>query len=1051
MKTRTSILIAIFNNRKIRLSYFFILFTLNLFAQGPDAPINIQSPTAASLGKFGAIPVSYYTGTVNISVPIINIKKRGFDLPIDLSYDASGVRINSHPTIVGQNWALQAGGVITRSVQFNNDEFLGYPDVVFYPYFTVYSQSSKPGFNLRDASFLRNYAGEDMEPDLFSFNFMGKSGKFYLGNDGNWKILSDSNLEVIFNYNELEYNTESANFKFPIDEYRPSSESPRQKFPLTIYGFKLLDDQGFIYEFGYNKEAIDYSINLFNQIPLDNRQPMWKTNAWYLTKVTDPFNNIIFEFKYKRDYYIGEFFWATDRTRIKNVSNGLLGGEIVNSWTNGVEGFGAELISPVYLQSIFICGGVSSVEFNYENSWNIYRNNKDFNLESKGNKYVELWGKYGNREYYPYYYIQTDPKGVNQKNVYLPPNVDKIMTHNLIDAFMWKKLSSINYTDGRLKESFQFNYNNDQSKRLFLLSVDKIAQKNNDTINLYQFTYDDLNALPDPLSKAIDHWGYYKGKAYNDPFSNVAAQKKFYEERVPDTAFVKKGSLTKISYPTGGFSKFEYEPNLYSYIVSNDRQTLSEENGIGGGIRIKKIIDFDGNKTTTRQYKYVVDYENNHNSTKSSGILLYKPCYYWDNWKLYADDNHGYREKSLFSITSIIPLSNSFDAPMSYSKVIEEFKSDDGSNIGYSIYDFSSFHTIKDEKSISPFREANSPYTKYSNKGFMRGKLMTKRTYDEDNKLVHEIKYKYRSDSKLNSDYILSGSVNQEQLDKTDIYVYWGDFYKIFYSRYDLSETEESVYDGRKATKTTKYEMKDYILPLNGKNTSVRLLKQKSVINSNGEIISEQYDYPMDLPDMPYCNQLISSFRINKPVRTYTKKNEQLIKISKTIYNDFNGVVAPFQRFTGTNNENNMTLDITYSVYDGVGNPLEYIIGGTKNTIMFGYGRCYPIAVINNLGYDEIRNINPSYYDMISQSTGNSDKFFNDYFQKIRKDTSLKNAHMKTYTYIGAGKISTETNEMGLITSYLYDNFNRLSTIIDHNGKVIKKTNYNFYQNSKSE
>lgn len=78
---------------------------------------NIQSPNTASLGTYGNIPVSLYTGTPDISVPIYQINEGSIPLDIYLAHDASGVRVNAVPGWVGQNWSLQAGGMIQRSVK----------------------------------------------------------------------------------------------------------------------------------------------------------------------------------------------------------------------------------------------------------------------------------------------------------------------------------------------------------------------------------------------------------------------------------------------------------------------------------------------------------------------------------------------------------------------------------------------------------------------------------------------------------------------------------------------------------------------------------------------------------------------------------------------------------------------------------------------------------------------------------------------------------------------------------------------------------------------
>src|SRR5450755_1872010 len=78
--------------------------------------VTISSPTAASLGKFGDIPVSYHTGIPQISVPIYTVESGSLKLPISLSYHASGLKVQENASWVGAGWALNAGGVITRTV-----------------------------------------------------------------------------------------------------------------------------------------------------------------------------------------------------------------------------------------------------------------------------------------------------------------------------------------------------------------------------------------------------------------------------------------------------------------------------------------------------------------------------------------------------------------------------------------------------------------------------------------------------------------------------------------------------------------------------------------------------------------------------------------------------------------------------------------------------------------------------------------------------------------------------------------------------------------------
>src|SRR5690606_24939082 len=50
------------------------------------------SPEAAALGRYGNMPVSLFTGTPNITIPLYELKGNSLSLPISLNYDASGFR-----------------------------------------------------------------------------------------------------------------------------------------------------------------------------------------------------------------------------------------------------------------------------------------------------------------------------------------------------------------------------------------------------------------------------------------------------------------------------------------------------------------------------------------------------------------------------------------------------------------------------------------------------------------------------------------------------------------------------------------------------------------------------------------------------------------------------------------------------------------------------------------------------------------------------------------------------------------------------------------------
>lgn len=111
--------------RQLLLPFYLFLY-LCVSAQ-TMLPGDIHSPNATDLGHYGDVPISYFTGRPDISIPLFEFSMRGVTLPVTLSYDAGGVLVNSLPGWTGHNWTLLAGGCITRVANDHPDEFV-YPN-----------------------------------------------------------------------------------------------------------------------------------------------------------------------------------------------------------------------------------------------------------------------------------------------------------------------------------------------------------------------------------------------------------------------------------------------------------------------------------------------------------------------------------------------------------------------------------------------------------------------------------------------------------------------------------------------------------------------------------------------------------------------------------------------------------------------------------------------------------------------------------------------------------------------------------------------------------
>ena len=101
----------------------------DFFRQGET---QVLSPSAYEMGKYGKVPVSYFNGLPNISVPLTEVRAKGYTLPVYLTYYAGGNRPDQHPGWVGQGWTLHAGGSITRIIKGFKDDMSKEEYLAFY-------------------------------------------------------------------------------------------------------------------------------------------------------------------------------------------------------------------------------------------------------------------------------------------------------------------------------------------------------------------------------------------------------------------------------------------------------------------------------------------------------------------------------------------------------------------------------------------------------------------------------------------------------------------------------------------------------------------------------------------------------------------------------------------------------------------------------------------------------------------------------------------------------------------------------------------------------
>ena len=53
-----------------------------------ESRLQLHSPNAAELGRYGKAPVDYFTGVPSIVVPLTSVHAKGYELPVELRYHA---------------------------------------------------------------------------------------------------------------------------------------------------------------------------------------------------------------------------------------------------------------------------------------------------------------------------------------------------------------------------------------------------------------------------------------------------------------------------------------------------------------------------------------------------------------------------------------------------------------------------------------------------------------------------------------------------------------------------------------------------------------------------------------------------------------------------------------------------------------------------------------------------------------------------------------------------------------------------------------------------
>ncbi|MHB8209080.1 RHS repeat domain-containing protein [Mucilaginibacter sp.] len=481
------------------------------------------SPEAAMLGRFGDIPIGYYTGTADISIPLDTIKEDGLSIPIVLRYHNSGIKVADEATNVGLGWVLEPGGAIIQIINGVPDQIDNF--VSTYPADYAYLKANVSLNGLHDARNqigtacfadgnpnnggdsmweISSLLGGYLQPDIYQYTLPdGTSGKFFINPETNQPVCIDKTAQIYLNPSGGWIITTLDGHKFYFSTTETSVDAATSYTGYTWKLSKIIT---------HNKKEIDFSY----------------TQGLYVVTTAPQSAHTI--------YPVGAPGNGT--TAPLEPGNEFLVLPHTDALTNTIQ-----TINKITCDD-------KIVTFNLQDRQDIQSSN---NTEA------------------------TYPKLIQSMTVSSAITNKPIKTFNFNYSY---------FTCAQVGGSWLPINNgivqNALGERLKLVSVQEEGYDNNNNTYYnppYQFTYNESSPLPIKSSNAVDYWGYYNGVSNPNLIPDLTylydagqlGSFPFYmlgivpmSNRAPDVSKVTLGMLNKITYPTGGSTVFNYESNSFT-------------------------------------------------------------------------------------------------------------------------------------------------------------------------------------------------------------------------------------------------------------------------------------------------------------------------------------------------------------------------------------------------------------------------------------------------------------------------------------------------------
>lgn len=945
---------------------------------------DIQPPDVAAFAKVNFVPVSNYTGRANINIPIYEVVSGSMKVPVNLSYNTSGVKVNDMPSNVGSNWSLNADGVMTQNVKgivdyryprklngrTNKRSPAGWIGLAF-PYDK--ETSNQVTFDPKKG---------DTQPDVYQVSAPGLSTRFI-----HTKKRNNTNTNIV-----------------PVEIEKNGS---------------IIDQKvGILYT-----SIIDTDGDVEGQLEL-------KVKGITSTQITSR-DGIVYDFN---SYIISNY--ALTRKDNPNTT-------------------GWDKVKTYKLDRMYDPSTKQEINFIYEEYKNIYFD-----------RIPMAYDAYAHSSY---------AKNLRLSEITFDGgNVEFIYGHNRQDYPGEKALTEVKITNHlgqvikRVKMEYSYFQSNiqsgtPQSKRLRLDEVYQI-DANNKKLPGHVFTYNTSVQMPPRDSWARDYMGYNNG-VYTankvDPLPNIYFDNALFETQksvtsgdymrsvatpYPKTGRRKIGTgnysilpnenaskayiLTRIQYPTKGYTEFTYEANELRY----DGETKK-----GAGLRIKS------QKTVDEYQQEIIE-----NYTYGTGNIGNMPSFAnFETNTLYPNLE---RDHKIFATPqNQIELTDGAFVGYDYVSVSNKFNNGRTEYMyyGHDIYpNVPSVKTRQNNAHRSREWKAYGMATLHLDRDLLRGKLKSKRIYDSNGMLKEEEYYEYTlkefKDIPLVYDNNYRG-IDCEEFqcfgyeEESSLLIERNLLTKVTASEYPINDIEESRQKPNNIYKTTRFYTYDTDLPIITSDTEgILVCGGDQCDNEQQTYISRRYTYP------DQGSILAPQNRMATPIAISIHNQNGELRSEDHHFKDFGNNLIALEKITYADRAHNEVIPAEVIRRDHKGNILEIQNqDGTYTSYIFGYGSRYMICKLENVPYTDLVTALADIGSSINTiSKTNNNQIILSTTESIR--SALPNGFVTAYTHKPLVGVSTIVDQRGRKTHIAYDSFNRLANIKDHDQNFVSKSEYHY-------